>query len=78
MTILGNLLHPGQLLKACGNNYFAQMVVKLSKSLILLLGNSCLVNFYRHLAIFTGHTARTSTLNKIYKIKLWTSFLLDK
>ena len=57
MTRLGDLLHFGQLFKACGNNYFAQITH--------ILGNFCrgvknfhfssriiLGNFYRHWAIF--------------------------
>ena len=61
VTRLGDLLHFGQLFKACGNNYFAQITH--------ILGNFCKVvkifhfsieiilgNFYRNLATFTGHT----------------------
>ena len=54
VTRLGNLLHFGQLSKACGNNYFAHMLgifVKLSKFHIFLV-ESFLGNFYRHLATF--------------------------
>ena len=57
VTRLGDLLHFGQLFKACGINYFAQIThilgnfVKLLKSFILLV-KSFLANFYRHLAIF--------------------------
>ena len=54
VTRLGDLLHIGQLFKACGNNQFTQITHN--------LGNFCkgvesfLGNFYRHLATFTGHT----------------------
>ena len=58
VTRLGALLHFGQLFKACGNNYFVQIVshyeaifVKVSKSFIFLV-KSFLGNFYRHLATF--------------------------
>ena len=62
MTRLCNLLDFGQLFKAFGNNIFAQIsphykaiFVKVSKSIIFLV-KSFLGNFYRHLAIFSGHT----------------------
>ena len=58
VTRLGNLLDDfGQLFKVLGHNLFAQIsyILKLSKSLIVLV-KSFLGNFYRHLAIFTGHT----------------------
>ena len=48
VTRFGNFLLFGQLLKACGNNYF---FVKLSKSFNFLV-KSFLGNFYRHLATF--------------------------
>ena len=63
VTRLGNLLDFGQLFKAFGHNYFAQIFhilrqffVKVSKSLIFLV-KSFLGNFYKILAIFSGHTA---------------------
>ena len=63
VTRLGDLLHFGQLFKACCNNYFAQngphfqaFFVKFWTFFILLV-KSFLCNSYRHLAIFTGHTA---------------------
>ena len=52
-----------QLLNAFGNTLFAQIshmpkdiFVKVTKSIIFLV-KSFLGNFYRHLAIFSGHTA---------------------
>ena len=60
VTRLVDLLHFGQLFIACGINYFGQIVhincPKVSKS-ILFLVKSFLGNFYRHLAVFSGHTA---------------------
>ena len=50
VTRLGDLLHFGQIFKACRNNYFTQIAHK-SKSLIFLV-KSFLGNFYRHLATF--------------------------
>ena len=63
VTRLGKLLDFGKLFKACRNNCFAQIAH--------ILGNFCkcvkmfnfsseiiLGSFYRHLAIFTGHTVR--------------------
>ena len=54
----GDLLHFGQLFKACGMNYFAQIThifrqffVKLPKSFIFIV-ESFLGIFYRHLATF--------------------------
>ena len=59
VTRLDNLLHFGQLFKACGDNYFAQITHILGnyclKSLTFLV-ESFLGNFYRHLVTFTGHT----------------------
>ena len=62
MTRLGDLLDSGQLYKAFGNHSFAQIshilkaiFVKVSKSIIFLV-KSFLGNFYRHLAILSGHT----------------------
>ena len=54
---LGNLLHFGQLFKACGNNYFAQIAHTLGNfckgvKIFLFLAKFFLGNFYRHLAIF--------------------------
>ena len=54
VTRLGDLLDFGQLFKAFGNNYFAQILnifVKMPKSIIFEV-KSFLVNFYRNLAIF--------------------------
>ena len=58
VTRLGDLLHFGQLFKACGNNYFGQIAhiirqffVKVSKSFNILV-KSFLCNFLRHLATF--------------------------
>ena len=58
VTILGNLLHFGQLFKVCSNNYLAQtahilrqIFVNVSKSFIFLV-QSFLGNFYSHLATF--------------------------
>ena len=58
VTRLGDLLHFGQLFKACGNNYFAQIAftflaifVNLSKSFILQ-AKSFLGDFYGYLATF--------------------------
>ena len=62
VTRLGDLLHSGKLFKACGNNYFAQIAhilgnfVKVLKSFIFIV-KLFSANFYRHLAIFSGHTA---------------------
>ena len=63
VTRLGNLLDLRQLFKAFGNNYFVQFThilrpnfVKVLKSVSFLV-KSFLGNFYRHLAIFSGHTA---------------------
>ena len=56
-TRLGDLLHFGQLFKACDKIYFAQIAYILgnfckgSKSLIFLV-KSFLGNIYRHLATF--------------------------
>ena len=61
MTRFGDLLDFGQLFIAIGNNSFTQIshsqaiFVKVSKSIIFLV-KSFLGNFYRHLAIFSGHT----------------------
>ena len=55
VTWLGDLLHLGQLFKACGNNYFAQIadilrqLLNVSKSFIFVV-KSFLGNFHRHLA----------------------------
>ena len=63
VTRLGDLLHFGQLFKDCGNNYFAKsstfqvIFVQLSKYFIFLV-KSFLDNFFRHLAIFSGHTVQ--------------------
>ena len=61
VTRLGDLLYIGQLFKAFGNNYFAQIsphseaiFANVSKSFFLL--KSFWGNFYRDLAIFSGHT----------------------
>ena len=58
MTRLGDFLEFGQLFKAFGNNYFAQISLilrqfckKVSKSIIFLV-KSFMGKFYRHLAIF--------------------------
>ena len=57
VTRLGNLLHFGQLFKACGNNYFFQIdhifmqFFKAVKALIFLV-KSFVGNFQRHLATF--------------------------
>ena len=57
VTRLGDLLHFGQLFKACGNNYFFQIdhifmqFFKAVKALIFLV-KSFVVNFQRHLATF--------------------------
>ena len=71
MTRLGNLLDFGQLLKAFGNKYIAQIshihrdfFVKESKSIIFLV-KSFLAKFYRHLAIFSGHTGHESGSNNL-------------
>ena len=57
VTRLGNFLHFGQLLKACGNNYFAQIAH--------ILGNFCkgvkIFHFSSEIIfgqLFTGHTNR--------------------
>ena len=68
VTRLGDLLDFGQLFKAFGNNYFAQIshihrqFCKGVKSLIFLV-KPFLGNFYRHMAIFSGHTAHQSVLS---------------
>ena len=56
VTRLGDLIHFGQLFKACDNNYFAQIAYIFCKgfknfhfSCEIILGN-----FYIHLATFTG------------------------
>ena len=56
VTRLDDLLHFGQLFKACGNNYSNRphsqaIFVKVSKSFIFLV-KSFLGNFYRHLTTF--------------------------
>ena len=63
VTRLGHLLHFGQLFKACGHNYFAQiahifmlfLVSKVSKSLIFLV-KSFWATFIDIWRLFTGHT----------------------
>ena len=55
VTRLSDFLHFGKVFKAIGNNYFIQIFEKVSKSFILLV-KSYLGNFYRDLAIFSGHT----------------------
>ena len=60
VTRLGDILDFGEVFKAFGNNYFAQIshilrhFVNVSKSVIFLI-LSFLGKFYRHLAIFSGH-----------------------
>ena len=57
VTRLENLLHFGQLIKACGNNYFAKMptfwalFVKASKTFTFQV-KTFLGNFYRYLCNF--------------------------
>ena len=55
VTKLGYLLHFGQLFKACGNNYFAQIAHIIRQfckgaEIFHFLVKSFLGNFYRHLA----------------------------
>ena len=71
VTRLGDLLHFGQLCKACGNNYFAQIAhiisnfVKVSKSFIFLV-KSFSGYFYRHLATFYwSHWIHLFSLNHL-------------
>ena len=55
---IGDLLNFGQLFKACGNNYFAQIAhifVKVSKSFIFLV-KSFWATFIDIWRLFTGHT----------------------
>ena len=54
VTRLGNLFDFGQLFEA---------FVKVSKSIIFLV-KSFLGNIYRHLAIFSGHTARNVSISQ--------------
>ena len=63
MTILGDLLHFGQLFQARGNNYFAQIAHILGNfikgvKIFNFIVKSVLGNFYRYLATFSGHAAR--------------------
>ena len=63
VTILGDLLDFGPLFGQqliCPNLPFSLAIfVKVSKSIIFLV-KSFLGNFYRHLAIFSGHTGGES------------------
>ena len=55
VTRLGNLLHFGQLFKACGNNYFGQtgnIFMKFLYRCQMFSFFKFLGNFYRHLATF--------------------------
>ena len=66
VTRFGDLLHFGQIFKACGINYFAlhfyTIFVKASKTFIFLV-KSFLGNFYRHLAtFFWSHWTTTTTV----------------
>ena len=67
VTRLSNLLDFGQLFKAFGQQLICpnlphsnEIFVKVSKSIIFQV-NSFLGNFYRHLAIFSGHTGSQPT-----------------
>ena len=62
VTRLVDLLHFGQLFKACGNNYFAQLALIIRQfsyrfqNIPFLVVKSFLGNFYRHLAtIYCSH-----------------------
>ena len=64
VTRLGDLLDFGQLFKACGNNSFAQIARILGKfcevvKIFHFSSEIILGNYYRHLAIFSGHTNHT-------------------
>ena len=57
VTILGDLLHFGQLFKDCGNNFLAQIAPILGNfckgvKIFIFLVEFFLGNFYRHLATF--------------------------
>ena len=73
VTRLGDLLHFGQLFKACVNNYFAQIahiVRQFFKGVKIFHFSSEIIlgNFFRHLATFywshcvTGHWSTTTNL----------------
>ena len=63
VTRVGNLLHFGQLFKACGNNYFAQIAhifINLNRGIIfgqLFKWNNFCATFVDIWRPFTGHTA---------------------
>jgi len=73
MTRLGDLLHFGQLFKACDNNYFAQIAH--------ILGNFCIAVYIFHFSIeiIFGELLSTFgdfflvTLDQTLKLNLWTS-----
>ena len=62
VTRLSDLLHFGQLFKACGNTYFAQIAHNLGnfckgvKNLSFFLWNHFWANFIDIWRLFTGHT----------------------
>ena len=72
MTRLGDLMHFGQLFKACGNNYFFQIafiiikkIVKAAKSLIFQVKSFLWATFIDIWRLFTGHTALFQHLIKL-------------
>ena len=82
VTRLGNLLHFGQLFKASGNNYFAQIVYILGNYWkgVKIFDFSCEIifgNFYKHLATFLLLTLIMTTMVAVVEAKVVSKFFLS-
>ena len=72
---MGDLLHLGQLFKACGNNYFAHILGILwrCQKLLFFKWNHFLATFIDIWQHFTGHTVRNIQLGICSRILVATT-----